>query len=167
MSRLLRHYSPGKVYFVTAVTLNREPILVDMFPAFWHSVEIAQIRQPFDLVAWAVMPDHVHMIIDPKDSDLSNLLRRIKLAFAYQYRSQCGLYSAKVWQARFWDHIIRDQEDMNRHIDYIHYNPVKHALAASPHKWRYSSFGRYVEDGYYAPDWGVRERLIFDGDFGE
>ena len=167
MSRLIRHYSPGRVYFITAVTHNRQPILVDMFAAFWQSVETSRTRQPFDLAAWVVMPDHVHMIVDPKDSDLSNLVRRIKLASAYQYRLQRGLHSAKVWQPRFWDHIIRDQADMNRHIDYIHYNPVKHGLVASPRSWQYSSFGRYFDDGYYEPDWGVRETLEFDGDFGE
>ena len=149
------------------MTHGREPILVDMFLAFWYSVETSQARQPFDLIAWVVMPDHVHMIIDPKDSDLSNLMRRVKLAFAYKYRSQHNLYSGKVWQPRFWDHVIRDQNDMNRHIDYIHYNPVKHGLVTNPRKWRYSSFDRYVEEGYYDPDWGVKERLNFDGDFGE
>lgn len=167
MSRLRRYYSPGRVYFVTSVTHARKPILVDMFPAFWLAVETSQTRQPFDLVAWVVIPDHVHMIIDPKDSDLSNVVRRFKLSFAYQYRSQRGLYSATVWQPRCWDHIIRDQEDMNRQIDYIHYNPVKHAFVKSPHEWQYSSFGRYAASGHYAPDWGVKERPEFDGDFGE
>jgi putative transposase len=155
------------VYFVTTNAHNRERILTGMFPAFWNALEVAKKRQSFDLIAWVVMPDHVHMIIDPRNSDLSNLIRRIKLGFSYRYRSKLGLYSTAVWQSRFWDHIIRNQDDLNHHIDYIHYNPVKHGLTNSPFDWKFSSLTDYVSTGYYAPDWGVKEQLTFEGDFGE
>ena len=61
---------------------------------------------------------------------------------------------AAVWQRRFWEHTIRDQEDMNRHLDYIHYNPVKHGLVKSAAEWPWSSFHRYVRMGYYEEAWG-------------
>jgi len=60
-----------------------------------------------------------------------------------------------VWQLRFWEHTIRDQDDFNRHCDYILYNPVKHGLATSPLEWKLSSFGRFVAMGLYEPDWGI------------
>ena len=59
-----------------------------------------------------------------------------------------------MWQRRFWEHLIRDEADLSRHRDYIHYNPVRHGLAASPKEWPYSSFKRFVEQGLYSEDWG-------------
>ena len=117
--------------------------------------------------SWVVLPDHFHMIVDPKDNDLSGIVRRLKLSFANLYHIQQGMKRGTIWQPRFWDHIIRDRVDMNRHIDYIHYNPVKHGFVSDPFKWRYSSLDRYHKNGYYARDWGVNEQLWTDGEFGE
>jgi putative transposase len=61
---------------------------------------------------------------------------------------------AAVWQRRFWEHMIREQDDLHRHTDYIHFNPVKHGLASRAADWPWSSFHRYVKDGYYPMDWG-------------
>jgi len=71
-----------------------------------------------------------------------------------------------VWQRRFWEHQIRNDEDLIRHADYIHYNPVKHSLVGSPHAWKHSSLHRCVRDGLYHPDWGVNEPVTFDGAIG-
>ena len=152
---------------MTSVTHNRAPLLIEHFPHFWEAVERSCDRVQFEIIAWVVLPEHFHMIIDPKDNNLSGILRRLKLSFANQYYGQQGQDRGRVWQARFWDHVIRDQDDMNRHIDYIHYNPVKHGLVRNPAQWRYSSFGDYKEEGYYSPDWGVNEELHFSGGFGE
>jgi putative transposase len=62
-----------------------------------------------------------------------------------------------IWQRRFWEHLVRDEEDWRRHVDYIHFNPVKHGLAAAPGDWPYSSFSRAVDKGWYTPDWGQTE----------
>ena len=167
MSKLLRYYTPGRVYFVTSVTYCRAPLLIDHFSIFWEAVERSLDRVRFEIIAWVVLPEHFHMILDPKDNDLSGILRRLKLSFANQFYRQQDHSQGAIWQRRFWDHIIRDQEDMNRHIDYVHYNPVKHGLTENPHQWRYSSFGKYLEDGYYSADWGVNERLHFNGGYGE
>jgi putative transposase len=77
------------------------------------------------------------------------------------------MYRGKVWQTRYWDHIIRNEKDMNNHINYIHYNAVKHGLVESPFKWQYSSIHMYKEEGYYTEEWGVREKIVFKDDFGE
>ena len=94
-------------------------------------------------------------------------MKRIKLSFAYHYRNKSGLYRGKIWQSRFWDHVIRSREDMNRHMDYIHYNPVKHGLIHSPFGWQQSSIHHFKSLGFYQSDWGVKETLIFADDFGE
>ncbi len=73
----------------------------------------------------------------------------------------------KIWQRRFWDHVIRDQNDLNKHIDYIHYNPVKHGLIKSPFEWEYSSIHNFCAEGYYSLDWGVKDKPDMDGEYGE
>jgi putative transposase len=74
---------------------------------------------------------------------------------------------AAIWQRRFWEHTIRDELDFNRHVDYIHYNPVKHGLVKSVKDWPWSTFHRYVREGYYQPDWGSTEELPGDLIIGE
>ncbi len=71
-----------------------------------------------------------------------------------------------IWQKRYWEHWIRDQEDYNRHLDYIHINPVKHEYALSPEKWQYSSYQYYLEQGLYQKGWGAKA-LDLAGEFGE
>ncbi|MET4390349.1 hypothetical protein ABIB73_006131 [Bradyrhizobium sp. F1.4.3] len=71
-----------------------------------------------------------------------------------------------IWQRRYWEHAIRGDADLERHVDYIHFNPVKHGLVARVFDWRHSSFHRYVEQGVLPADWGgdVREMA---GNFGQ
>jgi putative transposase len=152
---------------VTSVTHGRTPLLIEHFSLFWEAVERSKDRSHIEVIAWVVLPEHFHMIIDPKGEELSGVLRRMKLSFANQFYREGGEVGGRIWQPRFWDHIIRDQEDMNRHIDYIHYNPVKHGHTANHHQWGYSSLGKYLKDGYYSADWGVNERLHFSGGYGE
>jgi putative transposase len=72
----------------------------------------------------------------------------------------------RIWQRRFWEHQIRDQDDYNARVEYIHYNPVKHGLAKAPKDWEYSSFSRYVKDGIYDREWGAGHESAFDGAIG-
>jgi len=94
-------------------------------------------------------------------------MRRVKLSFSANYRKRLGFREGRVWQYRFWDRIIRDEEELNRHTDYIHYNPVKHGLSQSPFEWQFSSAALFLEKGLYAPDWGVSGSVQIEGDFGE
>jgi hypothetical protein len=71
-----------------------------------------------------------------------------------------------IWQRRFWEHLIRNQKDLNRHIEYIHYNPVKHGLTKAPGDWAYSSFQRYVDKGIYDLKWGAGDKVEFDDTVG-
>ncbi|MFH2089742.1 MAG: transposase [Pseudomonadota bacterium] len=152
---------------MTHVTQNRDPLLIDNFDFLRQAISSVQMKLPYELIAWVAIPDHFHLIIDPDVHDFSGLMRRIKLSFSAHLRKREGVDCGRVWQYRFWDHIIRDQDDLNRHIDYIHYNPVKHGLVASPFDHPYSSIHEYRKRGYYRDDWGTKEEIIFDGKFGE
>ncbi|MBN2227124.1 MAG: transposase, partial [candidate division Zixibacteria bacterium] len=121
----------------------------------------------FNIIAWVVLPDHAHIVLDPMKSDIPKLMRKIKLAFSKNYRIKAGMKSGRVWQNRYWDHIIRDQNDFNRYIDYIHYNPVKHNLVLDALDYEYSSLSEFMKNGLYPPNWGKKDTLTFDGDFGE
>ena len=167
MTNIRRYFRPGNVYFLTHVTHERIPILVDNSDLLWQALQSANSNLPFDIMAWVVLPDHFHLVIDPVDNNLSSLMRRVKLSFSTNYRKRVGERSGRVWQYRFWDHIIRDQANLSRYVDYIHYNPVKHGLAKNPLEWEYSSLHKYFKEGYYPDDWGMKEPLKIEGIFGE
>jgi putative transposase len=92
---------------------------------------------------------------------ISEIMQSVKLQFTHRYKKSHGINgNVSIWQRRFWDHIARDQGDINRHLDYIHYNPVKHGHAAKPLDYRFSSFSKYVELEIYPPDWGATEEPV-------
>ncbi len=166
MSRLIRHYSKGNLYFLTAVTAKRRPILIRYREHLEEAIRKYRRNIGFDLIAHVVLPDHMHMLLDPGESTPSKIMQRIKLSFSKRAHN-AGFRREPVWQRRFWDHVIRDQEDMNRHIDYIHYNPVKHGLVKRPGDWRDSSFREFRGQGYCQADWGCKEPFDLDGEYGE
>jgi len=92
-------------------------------------------------------------------------MHNFKLSYSRRYRLRHG--PGRVWQNRFWEHVIRDQDNLNRHIDYIHYNPVHHGIVTDPFEYSMSSAVSWFERGYYQRDWGVREPISLDGLFGE
>ncbi len=84
-------------------------------------------------------------------------MKSIKWNYTYEYKRLNEVAgSLTLWQKRFWDHIIRDEDDLARHVDYIHYNPVKHGLAATAAQWKHSTFTHWQERGYYPPEWGAQ-----------
>ncbi|MFH1893857.1 MAG: transposase [Candidatus Zixiibacteriota bacterium] len=167
MSKLRRFYSDGNLFFVTNVAYKRRPILADNTDILMSAIQRVVGLSNGELIAWIIMPDHFHIIADTGSKNISDIMHRIKLSFASTYRKREHMHSGRVWQHRFWDHVIRDQVDMNRHIDYIHYNPVKHGLATSPFDWEQSSIQQYASEGVYEEDWGQLERLTYVGEFGE
>ncbi len=159
MKTLRRFNLKHHYYFITIVTFNRRNILL-------HDSELFKIAwKEQKLKAWVIMPNHTHFIINVGDESISDIIHRFKITYSRLYRNKYG--SGKVWQNRFWDHVIRNQIDMNNHIDYIHYNPVRHRFVDSPDKWEFSSFIKYKQDGYYSDDWGVNKKVIIKGEFGE
>jgi putative transposase len=117
---------------------------------------------PFRIDAWVVLPDHMHAIwtLPGKDLDYSKRWGRIKADFS----RHCGLphtsvarRDAGLWQPRFWEHLLRDEADFAAHMDYTHYNPVKHGYVRRVIDWPYSSFHQGVRRGIYVADWGSSE----------
>ena len=182
MSEFRRWYVPGGMYFFTVVTQDRLPVFqcpeaVRMLGQFMRKV---RRRYPFRTVAIVVLPDHLHCVwtLPQGDADFSGRWRRIKRAFSDHWVSVGGLEASRsesrtrrgehgVWQRRFWEHQIRDEVDLERHLDYVHYNPVKHGLAARPADWPWSSFLMHVRLGQYPPDWGRTEPDVPNGMPGE
>ncbi len=167
MSHLRRLYALGNIYFITNVTFDRALILVEHIDLYYIAQRRAIERFDLQIIAWVVLPDHEHVIIDPKGSDLAQVLKVCKQDFGFLYRQRMAVRSGRVWQLRYWDHIIRDQEDMNRHIDYIHYNPVRHGIVRTAREYAHSSFHEYVRDGFYQSDWGEGDEITFEGEYGE
>jgi len=166
MSRLRRYPSDNAIYFLTHITYNRRPILDENAALLLSAIESAKNKFSFENIAWAILPDHVHIIINPKNQDISNLMQRIKQTFSMNYRKGTHV-TGKIWQLRFCDHVIRNQDDLNRHIDYIHYNPVKHGLVKAPGEYAFSSFRLYLQKGAYGSDWGAQEEIKCEGKYGE
>ncbi len=133
-------------------------------------------KHPFIIDAIVILPNHLHCLwtLPPGDADFSTRWRLIKSWFSrrcqgqYQGKVSVSRHSKQekaVWQRRFWEHLIRDEQDFNNHVDYIHYNPVHHGLVRRVKDWQYSSFHRYVQRGVYDLDWGSKE-MLFDSAVG-
>lgn len=152
MSKLRRYPSGGSPVFVTSVTFERRPLLLGMEGTLWEAIRRVQKKLDFSLTAWAILPDHFHAIIDSPDQPCSKILQRIKTSFTSLYRQNSD-EPDRIWQHRFWDHVIRNESDLNRHIDYIHYNPVSHGLVSDPCEYQHSSIHQFVSDGGILTDY--------------
>ncbi|PKM46420.1 MAG: transposase [Gammaproteobacteria bacterium HGW-Gammaproteobacteria-1] len=162
-----RNRVPGGSYFFT-VTLHdrRSDLLVQHIDILRKSFAAVMAARPFIIDAIVVMPEHLHAIwtLPPEDADYPGRWRAIKARFTQRLRQYTHEPLRSPWQSRFWEHTLRNDADFQRHVDYIHYNPVKHGHVSIAADWPYSSFHRYVKTGLYAPDWGTND---IAGDFGE
>jgi putative transposase len=151
--RYRRAFVPGGSFFFTVVTARRRPILASAaaVAVLREAVRTVRSRRPFTIDAMVVLPDHIHCIwtLPAGDADFATRWRLIKTWFTKHGPDERG-----AWQHRYWEHQLRDEADFARHVEYIHFNPVKHGLAAAAIEWPYSSFRRYVAAGVYPPDWG-------------
>jgi putative transposase len=157
-----RNRVPGGTYFFTVTLRNRSSsLLVDGIEELRESVRETRRDKPFHIDAWVVLPEHLHAVwtLPPGDDDYSDRWKRIKARFTHRL-VEAGLPIARnarneydLWQRRFWEHTLRDESDFARHVDYVHYNPVKHDLVEHVKDWPYSTFHRYVRSGVYPVDW--------------
>ena len=162
----------GASYFFTVVTHERQPIFrnPDAVALFQAGVDHIRLRHPFQIDAFVILPDHIHTVwtLPDGDADFSKRWRLIKEAFTKPFArspqhsapsaSRRSKGEQAVWQRRFWEHVIRNDDDYAAHIDYIHYNPVRHGFVAAARDWAYSSFLEWVERGVYEPYWGSDEK---------
>jgi len=177
-----RSHVPGAAYFFTLVTHERR-ILFDSAISrqlLRDAIEAVRREMPFSIDGFVLLHDHLHTLwtLPNGDSDYSARRGKIKKHFTQSFLNAGGTDNVVseskiahrrrgIWQRRFWEHVIRDDDDYNRHLIYIHFNPVKHGYVACPHAWPFSSFHRHVELGNFAPDWscGCNGRPMIPPDF--
>ena len=176
MVQFRRNYVPGGTYFVT-VTLRdrRSRVLTDRIDLLRDSVREAREARPFEIVAVVVLPEHLHAVLTLPldDADYSRRLQAIKARFSRSL-AKSGFPMRKdprgeylLWTRRFWEHTIRDERDLEKHVNYIHYNPVKHGLVERVLDWPYSAFHRYLRSGWVDPSWAADPSEYTDRAFGE
>jgi putative transposase len=162
--------APGAFVFITQVVHDRRPAFADPAMAELLRTTVRAVRgiHPFAMFAYVFLPDHFHLLIRPlEDSTTSAIMHSLKLNFLRNWRSMPGVDPpGRFWQKRYWDHVIRDESDHQRHLDYIHYNPVKHGLASRPEDWPHSSFSEWVARGRYEAGWGWTEPTGLRGETG-
>src|SRR5436190_16413054 len=163
MSNYQRIYAAGATYFFTVNLEDRTGrLLIDYVDALRRAFAATRDVHPFHIDAVVILPDHLHCIwsLPSGDSDFSTRWRLIKARFSHVIPTRHAVPSSKaakcergVWQRRFWEHLIRNDKDYAAHIEYIHYNPVKHCHVDRVVDWPYSSFHRFVRDGVCPADW--------------
>jgi len=175
MPRYIRAKLKGSVFFFTIALAERpSDLLIEKIELLRRSYQIAQQRRPFETVAICILPDHIHALwkLPAGDADFSTRWSLIKSSFSRglearpRSTSKVTKREKGIWQRRYWEHAIRDNADFERHVDYIHFNPVKHGHVTRVADWPHSSYHRYVEHGLLAADWGGDMRDV-QGAFGE
>jgi len=175
---------PGGTYFFTVVTYDRRPLLCrdEVRTALRDSLRSTQLSHPFSIDAWVLLPDHLHCIwsLPPGDSDFPLRWAMVKRGVT----RRCPRFSSRgsrelrspsrqrrhestLWQRRYWEHLIRNADDFERHLDYVHWNPVKHGYVSRVVEWEFSTFHRYVKAGVYPADWGGLQEPTDGSVFGE
>jgi putative transposase len=167
MPEYRRARTAGATYFFTVVSQERRPILTTeaVRTALREAIQQARTTLLFQIEGWVLLPDHLHCIWTLPDGDANFSARwaiikrrvsrvvggnaEVSLEGSRQRRREHGF-----WQRRFWEHLIRDEEDLRRHLDYIHWNPVKHGYVLTAADWPYSSFHRFVREHVYPVSWG-------------
>lgn len=168
MSRYRRSTTAGATFFFTVATYLRHPILThpEVRAALRDAIEHVRASLPFTNDAWVLLPDHLHAIWTLPQNDaaygkrwgmiksyVSRRCDHLLVPVKTRSASRIKRWEADFWQRRFWEHQIRDDRDFERCVDYIHYNPVKHALVKRVAQWPYSTFHRFVSRGVYPDTW--------------
>ena len=156
---------PGGTYFFTVNLADRTSrLLVERADLLRDVVREVRRRHPFEIVAWVVLPDHIHAIwtLPAGDADFPMRWALIKAGFSRRIAPAENINPSRamkgergIWQRRFWEHLVRDKNDLARHLDYVHVNPVKHGHAAKASDWPWSSIHRYVRGGTLTADWAA------------
>jgi putative transposase len=165
----------GCYFFTVNLAIRRgNDLLIREIDALRAAFRETRADHPFEIDAIVVLPEHLHTVwqMPSGDSDFSMRWRLIKSRFSRRVARTESVSPSRerkgergIWQRRYWEHLIRDDNDYARHIDYIHYNPVKHGHCSRPADWPYSSFARWVDKGVYPLDWSAsleRQDLLIE-----
>jgi putative transposase len=153
-----RYYVPDAIVFITQVVAHRTPVFGDADHVRLLRDVLRQVKafHPFAMLAYVFLPDHFHLLLRPTATgNFSAIMHSLKRNFTQLYKECHGIAGPlQFWQKGFWDHVIRDEDDLARHLDYIHYNPARHGLAARPEDWPDSSYPVWQARNVYPPCWG-------------
>jgi len=163
MTNYRRNFLPGGSYFFTVNLLDRRSrLLTEKIELLRQAFRYAKERHPFSVEASVILPDHLHAVwtLPEGDADYALRWRLIKSAFSHALpaaepvsNSRSGKGERGIWQRRYWEHTLRNENDFAKHVDYIHFNPVKHGHVLRVVDWPYSSFHGFVRQGIYPADW--------------
>ena len=177
MTAYRRNLVAGGTYFFTVNLADRRlSLLTGNIELLRAAFRYTRHRHPFTIDAIVILPNHLHALwtLPAGDSDFATRWRLIKTTFSRGLRpiervsaSRSSKGERGIWQRRFWEHTIRDDDDFARHVDYIHFNPVKHSYVQRVRDWPFSSFLRMVRLGWYPAEWAGRPGAGPDGGFGE
>ena len=159
MSNFKRYFQNKNLVFITIVTYKRQPILIKNIDQIRQS--FTQTQYNFHIIAGVVLENHMHIIIQSeKAEDFSKIIQSFKSKFSRQMQfnenqteEQKNRREKGIWQRKYYDHIIRNENDFYKHLDYIHYNPIKHDYVKKAKDWKYYSFKKFVRMGYYDENW--------------
>ena len=169
MPEYRRLWIPGAMYaFTVALADRRSSLLIDRLPSLRAAFRQVKLAHPFEIHTIVILPEHLHTVwrLPTADADYSMRWRLIKSAFSKDLParpatgSQARRGEKGVWQRRFWEHLIRDEDDLRRHSGYIHWNPVKHGHANQPDDWEASSIHRHRRRKILPPGWEAEAREI-------
>jgi putative transposase len=166
-----RTFAPGGTYFFTVNAAQRHgnDLLVRHVDVLREAFRAVRTSHRFELSAIVVLPDHLHCVwqLPEGDTDYATRWRLIKSRFSREIPADERISESRrmksergLWQRRYWEHLIRDEADLHRHFDYIHFNPVKHGWVSRVRDWPHSSFHRFVEAGRYDIDWGASQDIM-------
>ena len=156
MAKYKRIFLDGHSYYITVVTHQRNPILLENIDLLRESFQTSKKMYQYTIDAIVILPDHFHMIITPKNAEeYPHIIRTIKQHFSkhcpskyykhlYQSWSRDKKGYLPVWQKRYYEHTIRNEKDMLEKMQYMYHNPVKHEYVDDSNKWEHSSFNHNV-----------------------
>jgi len=160
-------------FFTVNIAERQKSLLTDHVDVLRNAIKKVKQNHPFEIDAMVILPDHLHALwtLPEHDADFSMRWNLIKSGFSRELAKTERISSSRslkgergIWQRRFWEHLIRDDNDYERHVNYIHFNPVKHGYVDKPIDWPFSSFHRFVKDEMLPANWTVAE---IDGKYGE
>lgn len=170
MPEYRRSLIPGGTFFFTVnLADRRSALLVREVEALRTAIRGVRIKSPFHIDAWVILPEHMHCIwtLPENDSNYSARWQAIKISFSKTVAHTRPHDKRSIWQHRFWEHTIRDERDYHTHMDYVHFNPVKHRLVNHPADWPFSTFTTNVKRGFYDAAWASPEADIIGMTVGE
>lgn len=160
-----RVFVPNTYLHIIITSYERKPVFINNINILRTAFKNTMHLYKYEIIAICVLPDHIHLILHPDDiNNYPKIISSIKHYFSRNVGQVCPTDELKlgyknkrekgIFQRRYWEHTIRDEEELNNQINYIHYNPVKHGYVQNVISWKYSSFHKFVKQGLYEESWG-------------